>query len=218
MMLVNSSLQRFEGRQGRRVLLMLILPATQGALDLFYGIFRFHSSHNRDHHSARTIVFTMKFDKITALDLPDRFRKSIFRAAVGMALKEDVVEDHRSHIRGVFCADGETCQQLCPKLLHFRLGKNRCCKRLTEELEQERKIFGERAPMESRFMNTRIETQPCPDGLESIVDFVEGAAPGAAHQGERCIFGKPQFLVRVEQGASLEKTGDNHRGTVEVRT
>ena len=68
-------------------------------------------------------MLAMKFHQVIALDILDRFRISIFRPAVGMTLEQDLIKDHRSHIRCILGADGKPCQQLGTQFFHFRLWK-----------------------------------------------------------------------------------------------
>ena len=90
--------------------MVLILPAAQGALYLPDCLLRFYPSNHRDDHPARTIVVAVKSDKIVTLDLLDRFRESILRTTVRMALEEDAVEYHGSHIRRIFRSNRQARQ------------------------------------------------------------------------------------------------------------
>src|SRR5215208_4319739 len=110
MMFADSFLQRLYRRQSRRFFLTFDLPAAYRAFDLPDGFFRFYSSDDGDHHPARAKMFAMEFHQIIALDLLDCFRESIFRTTVRMTFKENIIEDHRSHIPCIFRANVEPGQ------------------------------------------------------------------------------------------------------------
>src|ERR1043165_2487410 len=66
-------------------------------------------------------------------------------------------------------------------------------------------------------MDAGVKSEACTHRFQGLINFVKCACLCTPHQRDRRIFCKSQLLIRIEQRARLEISGDDHRRTVEVR-
>ena len=204
-------------RQVRQFGLVRVLPVAQGAVDLLDGRFGMDCANHNHHHVARAIMALVELDQVLPGDRLYGLGVTIFRAPVRVTGIDDLLEGHRSHLGGVLRPDRQSSQELGAQPLHLIGGESRLLQDFFEQVQQQGQVFDQGAAVETGRACPAAKSQAGPGRFEGIIDLLEAALAGAAHQGCGGEVGQPQLFVRFEQAASSDVAGNNHRRTVGVR-